>query len=579
MAGNATRCRRAFTIPAALILVSAVIVYLNSFSVPFQFDDHLDIVGNPNIRNFDAILHPSQAVPFGDAGYVRYFGTRIVGFATLALNYRFSGLDVAGYHLVNLVVHVANAILLFAIMVTLGRMCGCEGKRNDTFVAAALLAGLLFAVHPVQTQAVTYVKQRFASLAALFYLSGFLCYLRFRACSYLGRHGRSVAWYLAGVILAVAGMRTKETVFTLPLAITLAEVMFCRGPAIRRTAAVLPFLLTMLVIPLSFLAFGDAGDVARVQTDMSRSQYLLSELPVIVMYLRLLVFPVMQNLDYDVPVFTSLLQPPVFLSALVIAGLSCTAVVLARKSKAIPHLRIMAFGICWFFLALSVESGLVPIVDLANEHRVYLPSAGFFMALSVSVHLAMERLRTISPHGGRYLAAACGVVIVVLGVATIRRNIIWQSDLTLWHDVVAKSPAKPRGVTQLAIAYSDRGEFGKALPLFERALSLKPDDPLIHINLGVALFRMRRLDDAERTFKRAITLGPRRPQGYDGIGAVRFVKGDMACAERLFLKALELDPAHDDARRHLAAVRQSEGRDRDMVQSAGGSYGDCLEGR
>ena len=436
------------------LLIAAVylVAYSNTFRVPFQFDDRYHIAAKPFVRDVGAFFDPARAERFA-ADHA--FRVRTIGYLTFAVNYRLHGDDVTGYHVVNLAIHLLNALLVYMLAALTFR----TPKMKDTPLRdfrgrVALFSALLFAVHPLQTEAVTYIVQRLASLTTLFYLLGVVLYARCRIASEDSPSVlRPLPWYLLSLLSAVLAMRTKEIAFTLPLTIGLYESLFFGGKPGKRALALIPFLLTMLIIPLRILGaggqvgewIGDVSRATRVGTALSRSEYLSTQFRVIVTYLRLLFFPVGQNLDYDYPVFASVRNPEVFLSFLLLVSLAAFAAYLLSRARGTSSAgRLVSFGVFWFFIALSVESGVIPIPDVIFEHRVYLPSAGFFIAAVTLVFMGAQRLGR-RRRGYETLAVAILVAVVVaLTAATYARNGVWRSETTLWEDVMKKSPRKAR---------------------------------------------------------------------------------------------------------------------------------------
>jgi hypothetical protein len=288
-----------------LILICILFAYSSTYDVPFILDDVRNIVKNPKIRDLSYFFEIDALRP-----------SRYLGFLTFALNFHVHGLDVVGYHAVNLTIHIINALLVYALVLLTLKTPWLRDRfgTNHLIPYLPLGAGLLFAVHPLQTQAVTYIVQRFASLATLFYLGSLVLYSRARLAQ---TKGPSIAWYVGSVLCAVCAMKTKEIAFTLPVMIVLYELFFFRGKLVKRFMVLVPLLLTMLIIPLSILGvdrplgeiIGDIGDATQAQSTLSRWEYLATQGRVIMTYLRLVVLPVNQNLDYDYPVSRSFGEP------------------------------------------------------------------------------------------------------------------------------------------------------------------------------------------------------------------------------------------------------------------------------
>ena len=291
------------------IAVLCLIVYANTFYSPFAFDDQLYVLDNPIIRDLGYFLEPSKA---RDHRWYLSFKYRYISYLTFAINYKLHGLQVTGYRVFNITVHFLNAVLVyFFVMLILKtpfmRPSALRGRAGPI----AFFSAAIFVVHPVQTEAVTYIFQRHASLAALFYLLSTVTFIRWR----LGGRG----WlYACSLVAAVLAMKSKEIAFTLPLMLGLIEFMFFEGPVRKRIVLLVPFLLTMLIVPLTLVGVDrPAGEVvgalastALQHTDLSddmRAKYLFTEFRVVLTYIRLLFFPVGQNLDYDYPSYGAFL--------------------------------------------------------------------------------------------------------------------------------------------------------------------------------------------------------------------------------------------------------------------------------
>ncbi|NIQ78870.1 MAG: tetratricopeptide repeat protein, partial [Anaerolineae bacterium] len=381
------------------------------------------------------------------------FRQRYIGYLTFALNYRLHGLNVAGYHLVNLFIHISTALLLYLIVtLTFQTPLLRASPVRDYAPHIAVFTALLFACHPLQTQAVTYIWQRVTSLAAMLYLLSLTAYVRWRLSASLRTAGaKALPWYVLALLSAVLAMKTKETAFMLPLTLAMYEFLFFQGKTLPRIGYLLPLLLTMLIVPLTLFSIDrpagelidDVSDVTRGHSNLSRYEYLMTSLRVIVTYIRLLFLPVNQNLDHDYPTYRSLLDMPVTVSAvflLCIAGLG--VLLLLRSRNGAPHLRIISFGIFWFFLNLALESSVIPLNNVIFEHRLYLPSMGVFLAVTVLVFHAVQKLKERWKGAGRAAVLILAGVVLALTGATYARNGKWGDEVTLWQDVVSKSPVK-----------------------------------------------------------------------------------------------------------------------------------------
>jgi protein O-mannosyl-transferase len=538
-----------------LLSLLAILIYSDAFSASFHFDDYFFIVDNPLIKNFSSLL---------------LSGTRYMGFLSFALNYHFGRLNVFGYHLVNLLIHIGNGFLVYTLIFTLfktPRMQSSPLDPNRTF-GIAIATALLFVVHPIQTEAVTYISQRFASLATLFYLLTVVLYLKWRLTSSesKGRH----LWYAGAWVSTVLAMKTKEITFTLPFMLLLVEAVFFEPLTRKRWAALIPFLLTLPIIPLSHYpqGFGEGEEIfARETNSISRWDYLLTQFRVIVTYLRLLIFPVHQNLDYDYPIAHTLLDPPVFFSFLFLLSLFVFSLYLLFVSPRASHpsrftiaaSRLTAFGILWFFLTLSIESSIIPIRDVIFEHRLYLPSVGFLLAGSVAVLGLLDRRR------GMQAIAICALV-AVFSVATYQRNLVWRNDLTLWSDVVQKSPNKARGYSNLGKAYLDQKKWKVAIAYSRTSVSLDPNYAEPYNNLGIAYENLGRLDEAVQEYKMALRLKPDYAEAHNNLGKAYEDQRRPDEAIREYEAATTLNPDLADPHTRLGNVYENLGRPDEAIR-------------
>ncbi len=452
--------RNRYLIPIVIALLG-VLAYSNTFTAPFQFDDEVYIVNNPTLRAFHYFVNPSEVAALTEQSPTSFpmalrsaFMTRIIGHLSFAINYHLHGLNAVGYHIFNMAIHILNGILVYLIlMATLRTEYFSLPSRNDTFDSRAIVAiasSLIFVSHPIQTQAVTYISQRFVPLGTSFYLLSLLLYVRFRTSS---PGYRRYVWYTTSLVSAVVAMRTKEFTITLPTIVALYEMTFFSGSKRDRVRVLIPFAATLLVIPvLIFFYQGTLNALdstmrsitAADETNIPRMHYLLTQAGVVMLYLRLLFFPVGQNVDHDVPVYTSPFHMPVLFSFILLLALFSFAVYLyfaAGRKKEYPELKLASFGIIWFFITLSVESSIIPLAELVAEYRVYLPSVGMITAV---VTLAIYALRKYSNLWPLRQAALYGVLLAAvmsLIAATYLRNTVWASEISLWEDAARKSPA------------------------------------------------------------------------------------------------------------------------------------------
>ncbi len=431
--------------PFLLLAGAVAVVYLNSFRGAFQFDDYNVIVDNAGVHTWGAWL---AGLPRGIRPLLKF---------TYTLNWT-SGLGLFGFHLVNVTLHAANTVMLFLLASRIG------GPSVSRF--AALFPALLFAVHPVQTEVVTYISGRSVSLMAFFYLGSLLAYLRGR------ERGSRLHLYLASPVLFLLAVASKEVALTLPFALVLCEaVRRERGgwkEALRSQAVHWGLLAALAVFLFAHVGyarlieacFDIRGAAANLLTQVHGIGYLLSRLAM----------PYAMNIDPDLPVFsgwsTVLLPEALLLAALLAAGI----VGLKYRSMA-------GFGILWFFLHLLPTNSFIPRLDVANDRQLYLASWGLFLAVATGADL----LRT--KWGVRRVTAVATVLVLALGGITVSRNAVYRSEVALWEDTARKSPGKARAWNNLGYAYQQAGRFPDAEAAYLRALRVDPGYALARGNL------------------------------------------------------------------------------------------------
>jgi hypothetical protein len=469
-----------------------VIAYLPSLAVPFQFDDYARIAEN---------------IPLHQGRYLaalQWLGNaRLLPGITLLFNYTVGGVDPFGYHLFNLGVHLLATLGVFALA---GALCRAPRLRATAParhpLATATAAALIFACHPLQTQAITYIIQRSASMAALFYVWSIVWYVRARNRQ-SGTEAGAVrsAFALAG-LLAICAVLSKENSLTLPLAALFSEwAAFGRLPSRRlvlRGALLVVLLIALPVVwklalqpvkhrsAMPLLARLTEAVLQRqlvVGPTLSPLGYLLTQAAVVPRYLLLAVRPWGLNVDHDVPAATGA-------TPAVAAGALFLLVLLAAGLAAVPRWPMVGYGIVWVFITLAVESSILPIADVMMEHRMYLPMAGIALAAAAGFAAARER----APRAVAVLGAA---VIAALVALTFARNTVWQSPLTLWLDAVEKSPRKARVHVNVGVAYHGVDRLDDAVRHYCRALRLDPDIALAADNLEIALDAQGKLDELE----------------------------------------------------------------------------------
>lgn len=428
--------------------------------------------------------------------YFNLSDPRQVGYFSFALNNAVGGENPSGFHLVNVIIHIMTAIFVFLLADLIFRIMKPEEREGNNWnTAIAFLSGLIFLVHPLQTQAVSYITQRFTSLSTFFYIVSVYFYLLSRERFEKDMDNNSCSLYALSILTTVLGMKTKEIAFTIPFILAFFEFLVFKKSVYswRRFFFMVPFVGTLSIIPLSI--FGPkwgiikpgegVAEITRLDKiydliERSPFEYLFTQFKVIVTYIRLLILPINQVVVYDFKVAYSFFELRVILSLsilLIIAGIAFYA---WKKAESLPEdsseYRLFSLGIAWFFITLSVESSIIPIKDIIFEHRVYLPSIGFIIGTSPLVVKLTRRLLTHLRDLYKFIVVTAFLVIP-LSLGTYLRNEIWTDELLFWDDVVKKSPNKAIGYNNRGNAYGKLRHFELALQDLEKTISYFPRDP------------------------------------------------------------------------------------------------------
>ncbi len=515
---------------AALALAIAL-CYGNALQNSFVFDDYDLVVENPQIRSLENV---STILGFEEKQR-RY---RPVRFISYAVDHAVFGLDSRGFHLSNLLYHLACAFLVYLVT---ARLTGAS--------RVGLLAALLFALHPVNTDAVTYIAGRRDLLSTLFYLLGFLAYLRYR-------DGGRAAWL--GLLFAafVLGLFSKEMAVTLPAMLLVYEFSIRS----RREIHVRHLLLFggLFLLVALFLFEKVVTDNPSTREDLYGANWLLHGLTVarvFATYLKLLCFPVTLNADYSYNTF------PVTESAFDVvawAAVTLNVALLAVAFRMWRAHKLFTFGVLWFFVALIPVAQIVPHHELMAEHYLYLPSVGFALvvALSLDAWLTSGRAQPVA-------YAAVGVLLVLLGTRTAMRNLDWRDDITLWEASVQTAPENARAQQNLATAYAQRGQVKLAAQHFQLSLAITPDNPDVIYKLGLAHHGQGEHAAALAQYRKAIDLRPDHGPAYFGVGQIHGLENRLGAALQAFATAARLRPRHARSQHELGTVYYKLGRIRE----------------
>ena len=530
-----------------LIVAAGLIAYANSFSGAFVYDDYPHIVGNEQIRKLSLVSALHSRRPLVSL--------------SLSINYHFGELKTGGYHAVNLIVHLLAAFTLFGVMrrtLRLGRLKNTWGSGADWL---ALAVALLWTVHPLQTESVTYVIQRAESMMGLFYLLTLYCVIRSAGST------RSGLWTIAAVVACVFGMLSKAVMVSAPLVILLYDRTFLSASFAAALRKRWPLYLALCASLLVLVPIGVVGGVLNPHPAGPASvgfgykgitplEYLATQPSVILHYLRMVFWPQGQCLDYDWQVARATSQ--VFVpAAVMVLMVVATLIALWRQWWA------GMIG-AWFLLILAPTSSFIPIRNAAFEHRMYLPLAAVITGAVAGFYWLLLHLPRRKTTGGMG-RPAIGVVLlltatIALCIATIRRNRAYRSAAIMWTDVVGKRPENFGAFISLGAALREERKLDQAIGAYQSALKIRPTSPLAYAGLGLALVDKQQFEAAMAPLRKGLELGSGEVQVRSGLAycLVRTNRLDQAVEQ--YQRVLDLEANNIDARFNLALLMGNAGR-------------------
>ena len=518
---------------AAVLILAALGAYWNRFTVPFLLDDSRSIGDNLSIRQLGRISDVLSPPP------TALTSARPLLNLSFALNYAGGGMSVRGYHAVNLFIHICAGLALLGIVRRTLLLPGLRHRYGVASLPLAAFAGLLWTLHPLQTESVTYISQRAESLMGLFYLLTLYCFIRS-----VTAESRN-CWSILSVTACLCGMATKEVMVTAPVLVLFYDRAFVSGSFQSALAKKRWFYASLAAawIWLGFLMHRSSLAAASVgfHEGVSWSTYALTELRAVTDYLKLAFWPHPLVFDYGSEI---LLTDPLAAApyALIIFAILVGVVIAWRRSP------MAGFLGAWFVLILAPTSTVVPIAEQPMaESRMYLPLAAVVVALTLLIYGL----------GRRKAFAIIGIAAIGLGALTVRRNHDYRSEQRIWEDSLTWQPHTSRGHYNLGVALAkipDR--LSDAIAHYDEALRLKPDFPEAHNNLANALKKIPgRLTDAIAHYEAALRLGSVYAEThYNLANALTQVPGRLPAAIAHYDEALRLKPEYAEAHNNLASI-------------------------
>ena len=556
-----------------LIVISISIIYLQAFSYPFVYDTSFYLINSPFVRNFlftdmlrdipGFVRFYTPLVEYPD--YVVNFVLRPFCYFTFHLNYLAGGFNPGGYRLVNITIHALTSLLLYAFLKRLlSRNALVVSDSQATGIS--LCCAMLFAVNPIETEAVTYTIQRFTSLATCLYVASIYGHLRAMASN---RKTNCFIWQGVSVLALVLGMLTKEIVFTAPIMIVFLNLVILRKTVVKSLRSSLPQLCCLPIIPLLLVQLERGDQTPGVSVDdvinivnfnqMQPFAYLVNQIRALLSYFRMVLLPFGQSFRHTYPLHTSLFDLEIVISLAVIGLFLVAAYRLARRrNDGIANL--ISYFIIWFFVTISVSSSIIPLPEVFAERRAYLPSVGLISGLVFHLaHIGQQhKLRILSL---RTLATGCSLLIIFYATLAIIRVRVWSSKVSLWQNVLDRYPNDPIALNDLGNEYLKREEYASAITYLKRALKMGPS-LTTYQNLGAAFINNNDFINARHIYEDALIYFPNDYLLLAGAGAAYFRAGEPKKALRYLDKAIEIDPFSEIAARlHRMATEKIQERD------------------
>ncbi|MDI6603375.1 MAG: tetratricopeptide repeat protein [Patescibacteria group bacterium] len=529
-----------------LLVVVGFVLYTNSFSNQMFWDDDDGILKNQYIQNWQYFPKYFSENLIAGAGLLSNYWRPIL-LTVFSLEWHLWQDWAPGYHFVNTSFHITDAVFLFFILLYI--------FKNR---ALAIFTVLVFLVHPLQTEAVTYVSGLGDSLSVFFMFLGILFYLKFRISKKTPLQSIS---YLLSLLMYILALMSKETAIAMPAFIFIADFFFLDqneklslkdklkkiGKVIWPFLVISGFYILLRATVLNFKNTFNFYDEENIFTSNFHVR-LFTFFRILTIYFGLLFWPFNLHMERTVEIATSLNSFSVIFGGFIFLGLLILAF---TKFKRFP---ILSFGILWFFIGLAPTSNLlIPISGLLYEHWLYLPLIGIFLILFWLGEIVAQKYNL-----QKILLSLLIIFLVFLSILTINRNKDWQNPITFYNQTLKYTPTSYRVINNLGMAYADRGNHQKAEETYKRAINLDPLNPVAYHNLGNTYRATGKRDLAIENFETAISLDPKFSFSYNALISIYLEEKDYQKAREVLEKYLDYSPSKLDTLFMLAQIAAEE---------------------
>jgi len=503
------------------IIFLTIFAYRDCVKNNFVFDDHCFVEKNPHIKSLKNITR-FFTTPLSTTASIKWKGIyRPLRTLSYALEYKLYKLNPDGYHLTNLLLHILNITLVFTFLNLL---------INEKKIA--ILATFLFALHPVQSEAVLWIGSRADLLLGFFELLAVITFLRF-----IRTGNRKYYWW--SIVHFILALLSKETAITTPL--IFAMLLFALNKKVDKKIVLLPFIIAIVYLPIRIYLM--QGFAQREWWGGSFATNFLTAIKLISHYIYLLIFPYHLSVDYGFKPAQSFFDPLVITSVLIISVLLWWSYK-CRKSGQNMHW----LGIAWFFILLAPCLNFIPITTITGDRFLYLSSLGLFLSSSsIIFSLKTNQIKTIS----FFLV----FVLAITYVSTIRkRTREWNNDYTLFASVLKYNPNSWMSYQNLGTWYYQRKDYENAKKYFLKAKKIRGDDALTCKSLGLIYLETGKIDKAQKYFLKALLLNPRDIEMGNLVAITLELQKKYGIAEELYRRYLEIDPQNQNIKRNLYSL-------------------------
>ncbi len=555
--------------PYFILVLIIFLAYANTWMNSFHFDDITSILKKPWVRGLDKI--PDFIFSFGQRPLVILFHN---------INYWMSEYRVWSYHLFNTLLHAAATLLVYRLT-SQARSFLVNGGTGWT--SLPFIAALVFGLHPLSTQSVTYISSRSSLLATIFYLATMTLFFKGLQTPMPvegGKRRYGLGYFLGAGLCLGLGAMSKEIVVTLPAMLFLFHYYFVSRATflqwLRDQGKWIGTLVAVLGTAILFKISWSGGLLPNSSAQISPADYLLTQTSVIPFeYFAKMLFPFNLNVDIDYPILSGWAHPANWKGIVaLLLYLAILIAVSASRGHGQPHenysRKLVGFGMAWAAITLLPTSSAVPLLDVAVEHRTYLPLVGFSIAFAALVCGLFQRFR-LPETGMAFPFAICLAatmsVFILFAAAAMDRNRVWKDEVTLWADAKKKSPYLIRPYNNLGEAYDKRKEYAKAIPEFEAAVRLNPNYFFALSNLGNIYGKIKQYPKAIEYLRKALQVNPEyAPANYNLAKALHLVGKPEEAIEH-YRQATQHDPYFEEAFYNLAALALQLGRNEESMEN------------